>query len=159
MKNHRFVSLMATAALAGGVILSPAQAQAAEAGPIPAGVVQDGSFQANQPTIVVGENGMTSRSFCPDRAFTAVVTLSTSVPGCNVIGTAASAKVTYKWYKHMGNSNPCIWGKGFDSKAKPAWTELGCGTGRTKAVGWGKVAASKQIRGLTGVGWAGVQWS
>lgn len=154
-------ALLATAvALVGGAIPAhAAPAQAAGATLIPKGVIVDPTFDFDQPAVTVGEIDGAARASCPDRAFTAVVTMSTSVPGCNVIGTTPSTTVTYGWYKHTGNANPCIWGKGFNSKAQPTWPELSCGTGRTKAVAWGNVAATKQIRGLTSIGWAGVQWS
>lgn len=40
--------------------------------------------------------------------------------------------------------------------AAPAQAQSG--TGRSKSVPWGNAAATKKMKGLTGVGWAGVQW-
>lgn len=141
------------------VALVGAPASAAPAETIPVGTTVDGSFDPAAPTVVIGANGASRGSFCPDKAFTAVATMLNSGPGCNVIGTSNSTKVPYGWYKHRGNGSPCIWGKGFNSKRQPVWPALGCGAGRTTTVSWGNVAASKQIRGLAAVGWAGVQWN
>jgi len=155
--------LAAIAAVGGCVIaVSPVAVTPANAVPavaIPADTTIDDSFRPGAPTVLIGDGGTPRGSFCPDKAFTAVATMLTSGPGCNVIGTTNSAKVYYGWFKHRGNGSPCIWGKGFNSNRQPVWPALGCGAGRTTTVSWGNVAASKQIRGLAAVGWAGVQWN
>ena len=107
---------------------------------------------------MIGEGPSTLSGDCKDRAFSVVAVMSESLDGCSVIGSTASAQVPYKWYKHQGNADPCIWGKSFNSKHAPTWTELDCGTGRSKSVPWGNVAGTKKMKGLTGIGWAGVQW-
>lgn len=125
---------------------------------VPAGVHVDSSFDASEEVVTIRE-GLAARSGdCKDRAFTAVTVMSESLNGCSVIGTTASTKVGYGWFKHQGNANPCIWGKSFNSSHAPTWTALDCGTGRSKSVPWGNVAATKKVKGLTAIGWAGVQW-
>lgn len=155
-----FVPSAAVVAAACAIVIGSALPASAAEG-APAGVHVDSSFDSAQPTITVDSDGQPlGRATCPDRAFTAIPTKTTSVNGCNVIGTTNSTRVYYGWYVQRGNvKQACIWGKGFGSNRKPIWAELSCGTGRTKDVAWGNVAAAKQVQGMTAVGWAGVQWS
>lgn len=125
---------------------------------VPSNVVVDESFDPTVETVTAGDGRSARSGDCKDRAFAVVATMSQSLNGCNVIGSTASTQVQYKWYKHRGNANPCIWGKSFNSKHAPTWTSLDCGTGRSKFVPWGNVLGTKKMKGLTGTGWAGVQW-
>lgn len=155
------------AAFAAGVIVAstlavamPAQAAdgtTTDHPTVPSGVVV-GSFDPSVETVTAGEGRSGRSGDCKDRAFAVVAAMSQSLNGCNVIGATASTQVQYKWYKHQGNANPCIWGKSFNTKHAPTWTSLDCGTGRSKFVPWGNVLGTKKMKGLTGTGWAGVQW-
>jgi hypothetical protein len=138
----------------------PAAATSDDAGvhPLPPNVIVDESFDPNGEVVVVGGGPSVLSGDCKDRAFTVVAVMGESVNGCSVIGTKPSATVQYSWYKHQGNASPCIWGKSFNSRHAPTWTALDCGSGRSKSVPWGNVAGTKKMKGLTGVGWAGVQW-
>jgi hypothetical protein len=163
MKKMNVLSagLVATAVAASALLAaSPASAASDDSAgvSIPANVVVDESFDPNGEVVVVGDGPATLSGDCKDRAFAVVAAMSQSLNGCSVIGTGASTKVPYKWYKHQGNANPCIWGKSFNSSHAPTWTSLDCGTGRMKSVPWGNVAGTKKMQGLTGTGWAGVQW-
>lgn len=162
MKKINVVSAsLVSAAVAASALVTAVPANAAsgdEKVSVPPNVVVDESFDPNGEIVVIGDGPSTLSGDCKDRAFTAVVVMSESLNGCSVIGWNNSAQATYKWYKHQGNANPCIWGKSFNSKHAPTWTALDCGTGRTKNVPWGNVAGTKKVKGLTGVGWAGVQW-
>jgi hypothetical protein len=143
------------------VAAGPASARALATGvlsEIPTDIVVDASFDPAGETVVVGDGPQLFSGDCKDRAFTVVAIMGESLNGCNVIGSSATAKVPYSWYKHQGNANPCIWGKSFNASHQPTWTALDCGTGRVKSVPWGAVAAAKKMKGLTPTGWAGVQW-
>lgn len=156
-KMMSIASAIATVAVGSGLLLA-APAQARSNVEVPSNVVIDESFDP-AGEVVVADDGRSARSGdCKDRAFAVVAKLTQSLNGCSVIGSKASTQVQYKWYKHQGNSNPCIWGKSFNSKHAPTWTALDCGTGRSKFVPWGNVAGTKKMKGLTGTGWAGVQW-
>jgi hypothetical protein len=160
-KTTVFSSLFLSAAVAGSMLLPalPAAALTTDGeASIPPNVVVDPSFDSNGEVVVVGDGASVLSGDCKDRAFTVVAVMGESLNGCNVIGTKPSATVQYTWYKHQGNANPCIWGKSFNSKHAPTWTALDCGTGRSKSVPWGSVAGAKKMKGLTGIGWAGVQW-
>lgn len=164
MKNiHALSAALVSTAGAASVLVLAAPANAAAAHDtggvsIPPNVVVDESFDSDAEVVVAGDGPAPRSGDCKDRAFTAVAVMSESLNGCNVIGWNNSAQATYKWYKHQGNASPCIWGKSFNSKHTPTWTALDCGTGRTKNVPWGNVAGTKKVKGLTGIGWAGVQW-
>ncbi|MBF4583887.1 hypothetical protein ITJ54_14550 [Curtobacterium sp. VKM Ac-2865] len=156
-----FSGLLLSTAVAGSLLIPalPAAAADASAGAsIPPNVIVDESFDPNGEVVVVGGGPSVLSGDCKDRAFTVVAVMGESVNGCSVIGTKPSATVQYSWYKHQGNASPCIWGKSFNSKHAPTWTALDCGSGRSKSVPWGNVAGTKKMKGLTGVGWAGVQW-
>ncbi|MBT1545963.1 hypothetical protein KK098_11790 [Curtobacterium flaccumfaciens pv. flaccumfaciens] len=158
-KTLSVTSAVATAAVTAGLLLAvPVQAQAATQVQVPSNVVVDESFDPAGEVVTAGDGRSTRSGDCKDRAFAVVAKMTQSLNGCSVIGVKASARVQYKWYKHRGNSNPCIWGKSFNSRHAPTWTTLNCGTGRSKFVPWGTVAATKKMKGLTGTGWAGVQW-
>ncbi|GAA3341252.1 hypothetical protein GCM10017714_24450 [Curtobacterium pusillum] len=162
-KINALSAALVSAAVAASALVTavPANAAASDnsAGvSIPPNVVVDDGFDPNGEVVVVGDDPGTLSGDCKDRAFAVVAVMSESLNGCSVIGWNASAQATYKWYKHQGNANPCIWGKSFNSKHAPTWTALDCGTGRTKNVPWGNVAGTKKMKGLTGAGWAGVQW-
>lgn len=153
--------LGAAIAMVGGVALSAGPAHASE--PLPArsnpATFVDTSFDAAGPSVRVDENGVAQdRAFCPYVSFAALPVMQTSVPGCNVIGSSSTAKVQYKWYVHHGGAS-CMWGKGFNASHAVTWTEVYCGTGGSRLVPWGAVAASKQMKGLTLSGAAGIQWS
>ncbi|KTR02748.1 hypothetical protein [Curtobacterium luteum] len=161
MKTRNLVGLaLGTITTASLAIAAPASAQPSGGTKVdvPADVVVDASFDASGEVITVGDGSAVRSGDCKDRAFTAVTVMSQSLNGCSVIGTTAATKVGYGWYKHRGNANPCIWGKSFNSRHAPTWTALDCGTGRSKSVPWGNVAATKKVKGLTAIGWAGVQW-
>lgn len=149
---------MTTAIAAALLIAAPAQAQSATRVEVPSNVVIDESFDPTGEVVVAGDGRSARSGNCKDRAFAVVAKMTQSLNGCSVIGSKASTQVQYKWFKHQGNSSPCIWGKSFNSKHAPTWTTLDCGTGRSKSVPWRNVAATKKMKGLTGVGWAGVQW-
>jgi hypothetical protein len=154
--------LGAAIALVGGLALSAVPAQASEPLPNqsnPETTFVDTSFDAAAPSVRVDENGVPqNRAFCPDVNFAALPVMQTSVPGCNVIGSSSTAKVQYKWYVQHGGAS-CMWGKGFNASHSVTWTEVYCGTGGSRLVPWGAVAASKQMKGLTVSGAAGIQWS
>lgn len=124
------------------------------------GIVVDSSFDPTN-AVLVGYNGLpaTRGGQCHDRAFAAIPTMMKSVAGCSIIGASKSVKVTYSWYRDKGKVGVCMWSKGFNSRAQTTWTAAGCGTGRKGVVTpWGNVAASKQVKGMTASGLAGVQW-
>jgi len=158
------VTLAMVVALVPAVTAIGAPADPRDSTPIPAGTYVDPSFRQDEHAVVIGGGAMsdTRGNPCPDKAFTAISGVwGTSVPGCNVIGTTPSAKVHYKWYRHAGTrgSTACVQGLGYDSRHRAVWTAAGCGTGQTKTVPWGTVAATKRIKGLGIGGWAGLQWS
>lgn len=158
-KTLSVASAVVTAAMSAGLLIAaPAQAQSATQVEVPSNVVIDDSFDPSGEVVTADEGRSTRSGDCRDRAFAVVAKMTQSLNGCSVIGSRASTQVQYKWYKHRGNSNPCIWGKSFNSRHAPTWTTLNCGTGRSKFVPWGNVAATKKMKGLTGTGWAGVQW-
>ncbi|PZE34777.1 hypothetical protein [Curtobacterium sp. MCPF17_031] len=157
-KSISLLAAVVTTATAALLIAEPAQAQSATQVEVPSNVVIDESFDPTGEVVVAGDGRSARSGDCKDRAFAVVATMTQSLNGCSVIGSKASAQVQYKWYKHQGNSSPCIWGKSFNAKHAPTWTALDCGTGRSKSVPWGNVAATKKMKGLTGIGWAGVQW-
>lgn len=162
-KNSAICSTLVTIAVAASALVTAVPASAASvqdvAGvTVPPNVVVDESFDPNGEVVVVGGGPSVRSGDCKDRAFAVVATMGESLNGCSVIGTTNSTQVQYKWYKHQGNANPCIWGKSFNANHAPTWTELDCGTGRSKNVSWGNVAGTKKMKGLTGTGWAGVQW-
>lgn len=96
---------------------------------------------------------------CHDRAFAAIPKMLLSVPGCGIIGASKNTTLTYSWYRDRGRVGVCVWAKGFNSRAQTTWTQAGCGTGRRGVrVHWGNVSATKQIKGMTASGVAGVQW-
>lgn len=158
-KTLSVASTVTTVAVAAGLLIAaPAQAQTTTPVELPTNVVVDESFDPTGEVVTADDGRSTRSGNCKDRAFAVVAKMTQSLNGCSVIGSKASTQVQYKWYKHQGNSNPCIWGKSFNSRHAPTWTTLNCGTGRSKFVPWGNVAATKKMKGLTGTGWAGVQW-
>lgn len=162
MNTRALLALSGAVALSASALLiaTPASAQPVPGTTVtvPTSVFVDPSFNPSGEVVTVGDGPAVRSGDCKDRAFTAVAVMSESLNGCSVIGTTASTKVGYGWFKHRGNANPCIWGKSFNSRHAPTWTALDCGTGRSKSVPWGNVAATKKVKGLTAVGWAGVQW-
>lgn len=132
------------------ILLGPAQAQAAVSpSVIPAGTTIDATFDPSRPYVVVGEDDTAPKVACPDRNFVALGGIwATSVLGCNVIGTSNSTKVFYGWATD-GSGAALINAKGFNSSRKATWYAAGQGTGRTIAINWGNVAASKQIQGIS----------
>lgn len=157
--NVLAAGLASAAIVASAVAVAvPANAAGETGASVPSNVVVDESFDPSGEVVTVGGGVGVMSGDCKDRAFAVVAKMGESLNGCNVIGSKASTQVQYKWYKHQGNANPCIWGKSFNSKHAPTWTALDCGTGRMKSVPWGNVAAAKKMKGLTGTGWAGVQW-
>jgi hypothetical protein len=160
-KKNTFSAVLVSTAVAASVLAPAVPAHASNERlrtSIPPHVVVDGSFDPDSEVVMVGDGPTTQSGNCKDRAFTVLPVMGQSVNGCNMIGWNAAARAPYKWYKHMGTTNPCIWGKGFNSKHAPTWTAIGCGSGQTKTVPWGNVAGTKKMKGLTAVGWAGVQW-
>ncbi|MGU3409395.1 hypothetical protein ACLBWP_04750 [Microbacterium sp. M1A1_1b] len=160
-KINLLTAALISASVAATALVAAVPANAVSGGvgvSVPKNVVVDDSFDPDGEVVVIGDGPSTLSGDCKDRAFAVVAVMSESLNGCSVIGSTASAQVSYKWYKHQGNANPCIWGKSFNSKHAPTWTALDCGTGRSKSVPWGNVAGTKKMKGLTGTGWAGVQW-
>ncbi|TCL73392.1 hypothetical protein EDF23_11242 [Curtobacterium sp. PhB128] len=138
----------------------PAAATGIDSSLAASGVVVDPTFDSTN-AVRVDENGdpLGRANPCHDRAFAAIPKMLTSVSGCSIIGSSTKTKVTYSWYRDRGRVGVCVWSKGFNARAQTTWTASGCGTGRRGVViNWGNVAASKQIRGMTASGVAGVQW-
>lgn len=162
MTKRTFLAVCTTATFAASALFvaSPASARTASGSDIsvPANIFVDESFDPTGEVIMIGDSASARSGDCRDRAFSAAPIMSESLNGCSVIGATASTTVGYGWYKHQGTANPCIWGKSFNSSHAPTWTALDCGTGRSKSVPWGNVAATKKVKGLTPIGWAGVQW-
>ncbi|SDR08206.1 hypothetical protein SAMN02800687_3644 [Curtobacterium sp. UNCCL20] len=153
---------LGVAAVVSPVLVAVPAVAAVESGPSgPSGaIVVDPSFDpANAVRVDDRGEPIGRANQCHDRAFAAIPTMLTSVPGCSIIGSSKNTKITYSWYRDRGKVGVCVWGKGFNSRAQTTWTAAGCGTGRRGVViNWGNVAASKQIRGMTASGAAGVQW-
>lgn len=150
------IAVVSTSLVAG----APAVAAPETKETLPSNVVVDPSFDpSNAVHVDEGGTPIDRGNPCHDRAFAAIPTMLTSVPGCSIIGMTNTTKVTYSWYRDRGKVGVCVWGKGFSTRGKATWTAAGCGTGRRGVVvNWGNVAASKQIRGMTASGAAGVQW-
>ncbi|MCU1529262.1 MAG: hypothetical protein JWP75_3025 [Frondihabitans sp.] len=127
------------------------------------GIVVDPSFDATHASIAVDgveTSDPSGRAVCPDRAAVALTHWVQSGQGCSVVGTTVSTKVNFKWYLHSGSASAAsVLARGFNSKAVPTFYECGSGTGRNKAIPWGKVASAKYIKMLANKGWGGIQWS
>ena len=163
--QHTMMQMLVVAAVAAVVspLLAAGPAVAAEPDPssaVPDNVVVDPTFDpANATRVDEDGNSISRKNPCHDRAFAAIPKMLTSVSGCSIIGSSTKTKVTYSWYRDQGRVGVCVWSKGFNARAQTTWTASGCGTGRRGVViNWGNVAASKQIRGMTASGVAGVQW-
>lgn len=161
--RHRLIATATGISCLSGCLLMAAPARAQDR-PVPAtaldSTIVDPSFDPTA-AVRVDDTGqpLSRRNPCHDRAFAAIPKMLTSTPGCSIIGSSKKTKVTYSWYRDKGRVGVCVWGKGFNTRAQTTWTPAGCGTGRRGVViSWGNVAASKQIRGMTASGVAGVQW-
>lgn len=75
----------------------------------------------------------------------------TSVDGCSLIGTTASAAHIYGWeVDPHSNGNPCMQGRGYTkvgSSWVANWVALGCGSAGAKKVTIGNVITTAKVKG------------
>lgn len=73
-----------------------------------------------------------------------------SAGGCSYIGLKDDVKYSYSWnLDFSSNGNACVQGKGYKKvgqSSQEVWTGLGCGSGGSGAVSWGKVISVSQIK-------------
>jgi len=98
---------LGVAAVVSPVLVAVPAVAAAESGPSgPSGaIVVDPSFDpANAVRVDDRGEPIGRANQCRDRAFAAIPTMLTSVPGCSIIGSSKNTKITYSWYRDRGRS-------------------------------------------------------